>query len=86
MGRGYVRVPEVKAENADQTMVINYGDGNNREGFWSERAITVTMQILNGKTNDLIVVCKAEEKGGDEAVATRLAIEKALNEIFLGVR
>ncbi len=86
MGRGYVRVPEVKAENADQTMVINYGDGNNREGFWSERAITVTMQILNGKTNDLIVVCKAEEKGGDEAVATRLAIEKAMNEIFLGVR
>lgn len=86
MGRGYVRVPEVKAENANQTMIINYGDGNNREGFWTERAVTVTIQIINGKTNDLLCVCKAEAKGGDDARATRFAIEKALNEIFVGVR
>lgn len=86
MGRGYVRVAEVKKEDAAQTMVINYGEGNSRRGFFDERAITVTIQILNGSNNDLLCVCKAEESGGDEAVATRRAIEKAMNEIFLGVR
>ena len=87
MGRGYVRVPEVKKEDAAQTMVINYGDGNMREGvFFDQRAVEVTIQILNGQTNGLICVCKAEEKSNNEAKATRRAIEKALNEIFNGVR
>ena len=87
MGRGYVRVPEVKKEDAAQTMVINYGDGNMREGaFFDQRAAEVTIQILNGQTNALVVVCKAEEKSNNEAKATRLAIEKALNEIFNGAR
>ena len=87
MSRGYVRVPEVKKEDAAQTMVINYGDGNMREGvFFDQRAVEVTIQILNGQTNGLICVCKAEEKSNNDAKATRLAIEKALNEIFNGVR
>ena len=86
MGRGYIRVPEVKKEDAAHTMVINYGEGHNREGFWETRAITVTIQILNGQTNDLLCVCKAEAKAVDDAKATRLAIEKALNEIFSGLR
>ena len=87
MGRGYVRVPEIKKEDAAQTMVINYGDGNMREGaFFDQRAIEVTIQIVNAQTNALVVVCKAEEKSNNEAKATRYAIEKALNEIFNGVR
>lgn len=86
MSRGYVRVPEVKKENAAQTMVINYGEGNNREGVFKVRAIAVTIQILNGQTNDLVCVCKSEEKASDEAKATREAIDKALNEIFAGVK
>ena len=87
MSRGYVRVPEVKKEDAAQTMVINYGDGNMREGvFFDQRAVEVTIQILNGQTNGLICVCKAEEKSNNDAKATRLAIEKALNEIFNGAR
>jgi hypothetical protein len=65
----------------------NYGDGNMREGaFFDQRAAEVTIQILNGQTNALVVVCKAEEKSNNEAKATRLAIEKALNEIFNGAR
>ena len=87
MGRGYVRVPEIKKEDAAQTMVINYGDGNMREGaFFDQRAVEVTIQVLNAQTNGLICVCKAEEKSNNEAKATRLAIEKALNEIFNGLR
>lgn len=87
MNRGYIRVPEVKKEDAAQTMVINYGDGNVREGwFFDMRAAEVTIQILNGQTNGLVCVCKAEEKSNNDAKATRMAIEKALNEIFNGVR
>lgn len=84
MNRGYVRVPEVKPQDAKQTMIINYGDGNVREGFFFEdRAIEVTVQIINGETNDLICVCRTDEKGSDEAKAIRRALEKALDEIFL---
>ena len=86
MGRGYVRVPEVKKEDAAQTMVINYGDGELREGIFDQHAIKVTIQILSGKDNSLLCVCTAEENSGDEAHATREAIEKALKEIFNGVR
>lgn len=83
MNRGYVRVPEVKQQNAAQTMIINYGDGNSREGFWEERAVEVTIQILNGETNDLICVCRADNKASDEAKAITRAINKCLDEIFL---
>ncbi|MCR5588707.1 MAG: hypothetical protein K6F72_03730 [Bacteroidales bacterium] len=83
MNRGYVRVPEVKQQNAAQTMIINYGDGNSREGFWEERAVEVTIQVLNGETNELICVCRADDKGGDEARAITRAINKCLDEIFL---
>ena len=83
MNRGYVRVPEVKQQNAAQTMIINYGDGNSREGFWEERAVEVTIQILNGESNELICVCRADDKGNDEAKAITRAINKCLDEIFL---
>lgn len=83
MNRGYVRVPEVKQQNAAKTMIINYGDGNSREGFWEERAVEVTIQILNGETNELICVCRADDKGNDEAKAITRAINKCLDEIFL---
>ena len=82
MQRGYVRVPEVKQQNAGQTMIVNYGDGNAREGFWEERAVQVTIQILNGETNELICVCTADDKAGNEAKAITRAINKSLDEIF----
>lgn len=83
MNRGYVRVPEVKAENAKQTMIINYGDGNSREGLVGF-AIEVTIQILDAEKNDLICICKADEIADTEAKAIRCATEKCLNEIFMG--
>ncbi|KWW29075.1 MAG: hypothetical protein AUK63_1631 [bacterium P3] len=83
MNKGYVRVPEVKAENAKQTMIINYGDGNSREGM-DEFAIEVTIQILGAEKNDLICICRADAKANTEAKAIRRATEKCLNEIFIG--
>ena len=81
----FMRVPEVKQQNAAQTMIINYGDGNSREGFWDNRAVEVTIQILNGETNELICVCRADDKGSDEAKAISRDITKCLDEIFLEV-
>ena len=83
MNRGYIRVPEVKEENAKQTMIINYGDGNSREGL-DEFAIEVTIQILDAEKNSVICICRADAKAGTEAKAIRRATEKCLNEIFLG--
>lgn len=83
MNRGYIRVPEVKAENAKRTMIINYGDGNSRERF-DEFAIEVTIQILDAEKNDLICICRADAKASNEAKAIRIAIEKCLDEIFMG--
>ena len=83
MNRGYVRVPEVKTENAKQTMIINYGDGNSREGL-DEFAIEVTIQILDAEKNGLICICRADAKADTEAKAIRRATEKCLNEIFMG--
>lgn len=83
MAKGYVRVPEVKEKNAKQTMVINYGDGNMREGIFEERAVQVTIQILDGENNELLVVCQADAKDNNESMAIKNAIEKCLDEIFL---
>ena len=81
MNRGYVRVPEVKEQTAKQTMIINYGDGNSREGI-DEFAIEVTIQVLNAETNELVCICRADAKADTEAKAIRYATEKCLNEIF----
>lgn len=81
MNRGYVRVPEVKEQTTKQTMIINYGDGNFREGA-GEFAIEVTIQILNAETNELVCICRADAKADNEAMAIRYATEKCLEEIF----
>ena len=81
MNRGYVRVPEVKEQTAKQTMIINYGDGNSREGL-DEFAIEVTIQILNAETNELVCMCRADAKANTEANAIRAATQDCLYEIF----
>lgn len=81
MNRGYIRLPEIKAEKAKQTMIVNYGDGNFREGI-EGRAIEVTIQILDAEKNDVICICRADAIADTEAEAISRATEKCLNEIF----
>ena len=82
MNRGYIRVPEINYEKANQTIIINYGDGNAREGI-EGFAIEVTIQILDAEKNEILCICKADAIGDTEANAIRKATEKCLNEIFL---
>ena len=82
MNRGYIRVPEIKKENASVTMIVNYGDGNMRYEGLGNHAIEVTLQLISAETNELICVAKADAIGNTDSDAIRNAINKCLNEIF----
>lgn len=82
MNRGYIRVPEIKKENANVTMIVNYGDGNMRYEGLGNHAIEVTLQLLNAETNELICIAKADAIGNTDSDAIKNAIDKCLNEIF----
>lgn len=81
MNLGYIRIPEIKQDNAKTTFIVNYGDGNMRyEGL--NHAIEVTLQLINAETNELICVAKADAIGNTDSDAIRNAINKCLNVIF----
>ena len=78
---GFVRVNEIKDDNASKTMVINYGESGRRNvnlGY----SIEVTIQFINAQTQNPIVVCTAEGQGDTEADDIRKAINRALEPLF----
>ena len=81
MKNGYIRLPELKPELLDQTIIVNYGESGRRDkglGY----AIEVTIQILSAKTSEPIVICTAEGQGETEADDVRIAINRALTPLF----
>lgn len=79
--RGYIRIPELKPEIAEQTLIVNYGESGRRNvnlGY----SIEVTIQFLAAKTNTPICVCTAEGQGSTEADDVRIAITRALEALF----
>ena len=81
MKNGYIRLPELKPELLDQTLIVNYGESGRRDkglGY----AIEVTIQILYAKTSEPIVICTAEGQGETEADDVRIAINRALTPLF----
>lgn len=80
MNRGYIRVVEIKPECAAQTLVINYGDGNVRHGL-NGYAVEVTLQVLNGSTNELVCKVRADGGGSTEAEAIRNALDRCVERI-----
>lgn len=78
---GFIRLPELKPELLDQTIVVNYGESGRRNkglGY----TIEVTIQILSAKTSEPICICTAEGQGETEADDVRIAIIRALTPIF----
>ena len=78
---GFVRLPELKQELLDQTLIINYGESGRRNlnlGY----TIEVTIQMLSAKTNAVVCVCTAEGQGSTEADDIRIAINRALDGLF----
>ena len=78
---GFIRLPELKPEFLDQTVVVNYGESGRRNkglGY----TIEVTIQVLSARTSEPICICTAEGQGETEADDVRIAINRALSTIF----
>ena len=83
--RGYTRLPEIRPELADQTLIVNFGESGRRSAGLGY-TIEVTIQLLSAKTNEVICVGVAEGQGETEADDVRIAIDRCMNEIFSNVK
>jgi len=78
---GLIRLPEIKPELSDETLIINYGESGRRNTGLGGYTIEVTTQFVSAKTNSLICSCTAEGQGSTEAEDIRQAINRCLNEV-----
>lgn len=79
--QGYIRLPELKPELSEQTLIVNYGESGRRNvnlGY----SIEVTIQFLSAKTNMPVCICTAEGQGSTEADDIRIAINRAMSPLF----
>ena len=79
--KGFTQIPNISPELAPQTLIINYGESGRRNVFLGY-TIEVTIQILSAKTHEIICISTAEGQGSTEADDIRIAINRALEEIF----
>tara|TARA_B110000977_G_scaffold176799_1_gene232823 strand:- start:134 stop:616 length:483 start_codon:yes stop_codon:yes gene_type:complete len=78
---GFIRLPELKNELTNQTLIVNYGESGRRNrglGY----TIEVTIQLVSAKTNELISSCSAEGQGETEADDIRQAITRCLSSLL----
>jgi len=77
---GLIRLPELKPELNDQTLIVNYGESGKRNiaGGLGGYTIEVTIQFVSEKSNTLISSCTAEGIGATEADDIRKAITRCL--------
>lgn len=78
---GFIRLPELKGELTDETLVVNYGESGRRNrglGY----TIEVTIQFVSAKSNELISSCSAEGQGETEADDIRQAITRCLSALL----
>lgn len=80
---GLIRIPELKSELAEETLIINYGESGKRNTGLGGYALEVTIQFISAKDNKLIRSCTAEGQGYTEADDIRQAITRCLDEIIL---
>jgi hypothetical protein len=78
---GLIRLPELKAELAEGTLIINYGESGRRNTGWGSYTIEVTIQFVSAKTSSFVCSCTAEGQGTTEADDIRQAITRCLNEV-----
>jgi ribose 5-phosphate isomerase RpiB len=77
-----IRLPEIKEELADRTMIINYGETGRRSTGLLSYTIEVTIQILSAKNNEVICILTGEGIGETEADDVRIAINRCLEEMY----
>ena len=80
--KGFIRLPELKAELNDKTLIVNYGESGKRDTGLGGYTIEVTIQFVSGKLNELVSSCTAEGQGQTEADDIRQAINRCLVALF----
>jgi hypothetical protein len=78
---GLIRLPELKPELAEETLIINYGESGKRNTGLGGYTLEVTIQLISAKTSSLVCSCTAEGQGSTEADDIRQAITRCLNEL-----
>lgn len=75
---GFIRLPELKPELYEETLIVNYGESGRRNrglGY----TIEVTIQFISAKSNNPVCSCTAEGQGETEADDIRQAITRCLS-------
>ncbi|RTE55307.1 hypothetical protein EHW67_01700 [Arenibacter aquaticus] len=80
---GFILIPELKDEIANETLVINYGESGQRSTGLGSYTIEVTIQFVDYGTSSLISSCTAEGRGETEADDIREAITRCLYSVTL---
>ena len=79
--QGYIILPELKSELANETLIVNYGESGRRNvnlGY----SIEITLQFVSALDHSLICVTTAEGQGSTETDDIRIAINRALEALF----
>lgn len=81
---GFIRLPELKPELADETLIVNYGESGRRNiaGGLGGYTIEVTINFISAKTYKEVCSCTAEGIGSTEADDIRKAITRCLGSLF----
>jgi len=80
---GLIRLPEIKPELTEQTLIVNYGESGKRNTGFGGYTIEVTIQFISAKTSTLVCSCTAEGQGTTETDDIRHAITRCLSELTL---
>ena len=80
--KGFTQIPNISPELASQTLIINYGESGRRNVGLLSYTIEVTLQILSAKTHEIVCISTAEGLGSTEVDDIRIAITRALEEVF----
>lgn len=79
---GFIRLPELKSELTNETLIVNYGESGRRGTGLGGYTIEVTIQFVSAKSNELISSCSAEGQGETEADDIRQAITRCFSALF----
>ena len=80
--KGFIRVPELKEELNDKTLIVNYGESGKRDTGLGGYTIEVTIQFVSGKSSELVSSCTAEGQGETEADDIRQAITRCITALY----
>ena len=79
--KGFVKLPELKRELTNETIIVNYGESGRRNRALGY-TIEVTIQFISAESSSLICSCTAEGQGSTEADDIRQAITRCLNSLL----